>query len=439
MKKTLFIIIAAFCFNLATTAQESTGLTWDMVISAAEKSDKNIVNEKKNLKASTWKKCYVDYWDLYRFDLNLISPGFESNLIVGAMKKSPLNQKIENGYEIMTFDRIKYYIKQGKVESWERVNFPKEKPLLTAVMAAEKAFELDASVKIDTLELQNLKYYCNLEANFAYSKDDYKTSFEYFEGMQRVQKLLGTVHKPFGLIDTAAIRNCGIVAKQAKMYDEAMKYFNMSAELENNADFIAEIGNILKLQGDTAKAVSVLKEGVEKYPSTSEGILVQIINIYIEQKKLGEALDYINLAIQNNPSNATYYFAKGVALDNDGKPNEALEVYLKGLELDPENEDINFNIAVVYRALAQKKYDQANEEKSDKLYKQYKAEADGFMKSSIPYLEKVLELIETGKVKLSKENAMVYDALKETYFKLNMMDKYKEIKDKIAQVKESMK
>lgn len=427
MKKSLLLIASVVCLNLFVAAQ-TEGLTWPMVKSSVEKSDKNIENPKKNTKSATWVKRFRDYMDLFTYDIQGIQVGMDIKLIPSAKLSSPISQRVENGYNVVSYDRIDFLVKDGKLDRWVRTEEIAKTSLLTAIEAAKKAKELDPATKFDQQKMDIANYYARLVAGFRYDDENYDECLTYFKAAYDVTLILGQV-------DTILIKNCGLVAKLAKQYDEAIFFLEKAEQIGGGAPIAHEIAILHLEQGDTAKALTVLKTGVEKYKEDATGLLIEMINIYLKTNEQQKALEYLDLAIKNEPTNASYYFAKGVALGNMQKMDEAEATYKKGLEIDSNNSDINFNLGALYNQKAAAAYEKANKEKSDKLYAQYKKEAENYIATSIPYLEKVLELIESGKVELTAENIGVYEVLKESYGKLNMMDKYNGIKQKIEDIR----
>jgi len=428
MKKTLFLIASVICLNMFAIAQDE-GLTWPMVKSSVEKSDKNIENPKKNIKASTWVRRFRDYVDLYTYDIAGIQVGMDMNLIPSAKGgEAPIAQKVENGYNVISYDRIDYLVKDGKVKKWVRTSDDVKDALITAVAAAKKAKEIDKEAKLEQTKLDIANYYTRLVASFKYDESDYEGSLKYFKAAYDVTVVMDKV-------DTVLIKNCGIVAKQAKKYDEAIFFFEEAEKIGGGASIVYEIAKLRLEEGDTTKALTLLKDGISKYPEESNSLLIEMINIYLNKNEQEKALEFLNLALEKEPKNPSFYFAKGVALGNMKKFDDAEATYKKGLEIEPENSDLNFNLGALYNQKAATAYEKANNEKSDKLYNQYKKEAEDNIAKSIPYLEKVLNAIESGKVEMTNENIGVYDVLKESYGKLNMMDKYNEIKQKIEDIR----
>ena len=187
------------------------------------------------------------------------------------------------------------------------------------------------SLKIDLTFLQSdlTSYAIN-----QYNAEDYKTAFLAFEKVLEIidHPLIKNENEEF--VDTVIIYNTGLTALKAELYDDAIKYLQKSASYGyNEAATFKYVADIHKIKGDTLAALNTLKEGFEKFP-TNENILVDLINIYIVAKKAGDALKYLNLAIQETPNNASFLFAKGFALESLERKDEAIESYKQAIAID---------------------------------------------------------------------------------------------------------
>ncbi|MBR5958446.1 MAG: tetratricopeptide repeat protein, partial [Salinivirgaceae bacterium] len=231
--------------------------------------------------------------------------------------------------------------------------------------------------------------------------------------------------------DSVVIYNSGWVAEQAKMYSKAKYYYNKSIDIRYNiGQVFVSLANIERTLGDTAAFVATLERGIETAPEDSKGIMVELINHYIYKNQADKALSYLDQAIEKDPKNKTYYFAKGSLLDKINKPEEAKQAYDKAIEIDPNyfdpwyNRGIQvFNQAVEISKKAndipmnkQKEYDAAIQSAYDK------------MNESIPYFEKAHSI--------NPQDKSTMQVLKECYYKLQSshpeyVEKYKAINEEI--------
>lgn len=78
-------------------------------------------------------------------------------------------------------------------------------------------------------------------------------------------------------------------------------------------------------------------EGHKLYGAEDANYLGHIINTYLQSKDFDKAFAAIDQAIATDPTNAQYYFVKGILYDNQDKKAEAKAMFKKALELNPEN------------------------------------------------------------------------------------------------------
>ena len=256
---------------------------------------------------------------------------------------------------------------------------------------------------------------------------DYEKALTFFKNSLFVSGMSGK-------IDTPVIYYAGLAALKAKKYDESIEMFKTCAKLNYGADnkekantyyFMADA---YRQKGDTAKFIETLKKGIEKYPKDNNLLVVELINHYLATKQANEAKSYLELAIQNDPNNATYHFALGTIYDsNDKNFDKAIDCYKKAIELKSDVFEYYYNLGAVYFNQAADIYNQANNEPDNNKYKALKAKGDEKMKLALPYLEKAHEL--------NPNDLPTLESLKTVYYRLQMMDKYEEVKKKIDALK----
>lgn len=301
-----------------------------------------------------------------------------------------------------------------------------EDPLGESFKSFIKAVELDGKGRYTSGLKVNLTFLLQDLTNAAikaFESKDFVPATKYFENVLAVEAL--DMFKEETPVDTVIMYNVGITAANAKMYEKAIGYFRECIKHDYNGG--ASYGQIVSAYqelGDTLKSVEMMKEGFEKYPE-EQAILFALINYYIEQNNSQEAINYLDKAIGKEIDNPTLYFAKGSALEKLGRAEEALEVYNKAIEVDPEFANAYYNIGVYYfnKGVSQGEIANAIPTNKPALYKEEKAKADEEFKKAVPYMEKAMEL--------DPSDVYIMDHLKNLYYRLNMMDKFNEIKEKI--------
>jgi tetratricopeptide (TPR) repeat protein len=101
------------------------------------------------------------------------------------------------------------------------------------------------------------------------------------------------------------------------------------------------------------------------------------------------ALDYAQSAVKFNPSNSSSFFWQGLAQVHIGEYQQGEESILKGIELNPDDPNMNhYNAAHYFALLGQERYDEALEA-IDKSLRQYKVGLMlGFRAAVLGHLER---------------------------------------------------
>ncbi len=150
--------------------------------------------------------------------------------------------------------------------------------------------------------------------------------------------------------------------------DAAIKPLKKLIELSNSADSYAMLGEIYyndgieilnnyKVSGAEADSVAAqelfdktinLLEGARKdHPSNAE-ILTILSNAYINANRLDEAMEAFKSGVVNDPENKIYRYNYGVLLLGAEQYPDAVEQFLKAIEIDSEYENAYYNLAVTY-------------------------------------------------------------------------------------------
>lgn len=419
MRKVLLsfaMTISAFSMLIA----QEEGLTWGMQTASTKKTDEQITVAEKASKSATWIERARVYTNLFEFDVKGLGYGMKEsdiNLIKGSIP----NKRTEGKYEVLSFERVDIYLKDGKLESWtytdnERKSRPE--PIFVAYEAYMKALTLEPAGKLDKKLKDKLEkiqdYYHMFSVALAYNdKGDYVSSLKYFEAIQAINEL------PFiNKVDSNIIINCGVIAMKAKNMEAAKKYFKKAADLKvGGVALYVDIYKIYMEAGDTTGAINTLKDGIEKYPKQAGMIIAEMVNLYIKTGKDKDAIDYLNKAIELEPSNPVYYFAMGTLYDKLTQQDKAIESYEKAVKIDPNYVDAYLNMGASFYNSGIEHFKIANDAKDNATYEKEIAIAKGLYEKAIPYLVKVKELSNDKKYKIDA----LY-SLKQIYYKLGQTD-----------------
>jgi tetratricopeptide (TPR) repeat protein len=314
---------------------------------------------------------------------------------------------------------------QSKDENYKKLS---NDPLTVAYDSYLKALALDdkdkfsKSIKIKlTLLIGDLTN----QAVAAFNDENYEKALKSFEQIMGIEETPVFKADDPTSVDTVIIFNAGLAAYNAQNYDKAIKYYREAAKYKySGARTYQLISSSYMQKQDTVGALEVLKEGLKEYPDNGT-ILVEVINIYLNSNRVDEALRYLDIAIEQDPKNSSYYFARGTLYDKLQKPEEATTSYLKAIEYKDDYFDAYYNLGAVYYNKGVKQIDVANAVPSNQpeKYEEEKEKADIEFKKAIPYMEKAHEVNPTDKFTM--------ESLKTLYYRLKMLDKHAEIIEKM--------
>ncbi|WP_294139583.1 tetratricopeptide repeat protein [uncultured Sanguibacteroides sp.] len=241
-------------------------------------------------------------------------------------------------------------------------------------------------------------------------------------------------------VDTAIIFNSGITAQRAGDLEQALDFYKKALELNYDASKIYPmIISILFTQskdasdsGDSVlgkkyqeEAVQYLLKGHELFPNESY-LLIQLINYYLQGDTPEKAEKFLDAAIEQTPDNSELYRAKGDMYETLKQTDKAEAMYLKTLELNPNDFRAQYNLGNIQLQkviVKHKEIDELNDAEYEAAYSQLLNEYE----SVIPYFERALEL-EPG-----EKNTLI--TLKELYYRLrdkpntDYMKKYEKTKE----------
>jgi tetratricopeptide (TPR) repeat protein len=302
-------------------------------------------------------------------------------------------------------------------------------PLIEAYNAYEKGLELDPKGGLKKTIISKMVYN-TLANNFAqqgykrFEAKDFNGAFNSFETQIKVMES----DKYAGGIDTTLYFNTGLAAGNAGKYEVAIKYFEKCADMKYGGitPYFQIYQNYLGL-GDTVKAESILTGLNSKFPG-NKAIVLQLIDLYLTNKKVDEAFKYIATAKEADPTNYRLYYVAGATYVNLGKYDEAITEITKAIELEPNNAETQYVMALAYQNKAALLSQKANDIMDQKKYNAAVDEIMALYFKALPYAEKAHELNGT--------DIYTMRSLQELYYRLKYKDpsyapKYDAIKAKI--------
>ncbi len=248
------------------------------------------------------------------------------------------------------------------------------------------------------------------------------------------------IYEQSGRIDTTTIFYIATSAELGEDYSKSKQALEKLIIMDYPEPSIySSMGNICyKQDKDVKRALEYFSIGRKKFPDNLS-ILLNETNVYLSEGQTEKALENLTLAAKIDESNPTVFFAIGAKYneiaDDTTKTKEVREdsflkaaaAYKKSVELKPDYFDPNYNMGALYVNKAAAVIEVANKLplSEQKEFDRLKAEADEYLRNSIPYLEKAHELQPKDRSTLA--------SLKEIYTRLNMLDKLKDVNTKLQE------
>jgi len=146
---------------------------------------------------------------------------------------------------------------------------------------------------------------------------------------------------------------------QAGYFKDSITVFSHALDVtENNYVIHYNLGTVLVSQQKFDQARHHFEEAIKIAPRFTEAI-GNLGALFMEQRQLDEAIYNFHRVIQLSEKypDPTAYNNLGMALQLQGKPQEAIENYTKALDIDPDSANANYNMAMTLRS--QGKFDRA--------------------------------------------------------------------------------
>lgn len=275
---------------------------------------------------------------------------------------------------------------------------------------------------------------------FFNEKNDFARASKYFEVYWDVPTLELFEGNTAGfLIDSTyqTIKYYSIItAIQAEDHERALKLIERATSepfIENSAYNESDLYELKASEyiqmGDTASYMEVLNVGASKFPK-SKYFIPNLINVYIREGQNEKALDYLDQAIKNDPSNACDLNSVKAALFSEKEEFDKAEAeYKKALVQDENCERALEGLAVNYILQAQNLKDKSAQQMTDrKLQAENDKKTIEFYLLALPHLEKFTEGLRARSAdKSSITGALI--KLQNVYYNLSNLgvDKSKEL------------
>ncbi len=142
----------------------------------------------------------------------------------------------------------------------------------------------------------------------------------------------------------------GISAAQLGMLEVSINAFKKSLAIEPNADTFNNLGNVLKDQNNTNKAIEAYKKAIILKPNFAVAYY-NIGSTYAEQNKFDQAIIAYKSSICIHPDYAEAYCNLGIAYKNIGKFSQAIKAYKKSISIKSDVSLTHNNMGVALHDL----------------------------------------------------------------------------------------
>ena len=390
-----------------------------------KKSDEEINDAKDKVKPNTWFNRGELFLDIHEVNIEFIRLGMPSSEAKLYLKEPNEVKTVEEGgrtTEHHVYDRITLIYENDVLQDYVETQVIHPDPLPAALDAFKEALRLEEKGKLDKKvqeQLENLKRMAESDAIRHFTRNEYDKALGKFELILEASKT--EVYENY--VDSVIIYNAALAAKNAGNHELSAKYFEQAAEIGyGGSDTYYLLKNEYMALEDSAKALDALQRGHQLFPDTTL-ILFELVNYYLAVGNADAGMKFLTLAQEKESSNPSIYFAKGTLYERMGEKEKAMEAYKESLEVDPEFFNSWFNIGALHFNNAVEMYDEANTKEDLDEYNAAKAKADEELKRAIEPMEKAHQL--------NPEEKSALETLQTIYYRLQMTDKYEEVKQKL--------
>ena len=173
--------------------------------------------------------------------------------------------------------------------------------------------------------------------------------------------LSAEIASAFEATDTMALYNSALCYEKAGNLELAVARYQACAGIEYQVpNVFLFISNLYRTSGQEDMALQTLAAARKTYPR-EQSLIIEELNIYLTNEEFDKAKENLALAAEQDPTNEILWFSLGSVLDNLGNAEEAIEAYLKALEVKEDYFDANYNLGALYFNQAVQGINEAND------------------------------------------------------------------------------
>jgi len=323
-------------------------------------------------------------------------------------------------------DRVKYTDDAKNV----LVNIENEVSAAAFKMFNDKKY-VDAAKYFELVFKLNKNEYYKYSSAFSYLlSEDYKKAEKLFDELYK-SNYTG-IMEYYTALNKVTNKREKVDEKAGKLLVQAGTYADMKKENSENLrpKIVSNLLYIYGKEGDDTKAMQFIADAKKEDPNNLD-LLIGEANYYLKKDNKEKFVETMRKAVAIEPDNKIFNFNMAATLFQMKKYDEAKKYYDKVIALDPNYVDAYKGL--VYIQLVPEKIitEELNKDEvlmNDALYNKYRKQQLELYKSVLPSLEKALGI--------APEDHDVLVMLKKIYNDLEMKDKFKQVKDKLAELKQ---
>lgn len=206
--------------------------------------------------------------------------------------------------------------------------------------------------------------------------------------------LSAEIASAFEATDTMALYNSALCYEKAGNVELAVARYQACADIEYQVpNVFLFISNLYRTSGQEELALQTLADARKAYPR-EQSLIIEELNIYLTNEEFDKAKENLALAAEQDPTNEILWFSLGSVLDNLGNAEEAIDAYLKALEVKADYFDANYNLGALYFNQAVQGINEANDmwkprmtKTESDVQKKLEDDAKALFATAKPYLE----------------------------------------------------
>lgn len=434
MKRLILTVAAALLF--AAPAAMAQKVNRSSIEQKIAKSDADIADAKKNVKAATWLNRGKVYFDAaYLLTDKLFEKMPVATIALSFGEPESRGEETINGetYATWVYPYVTIYEKEGLVAAWKTTQEIFPGAVETSIEAYAKAYELDPKTADKVAAgLRDIVNYCIQVGSCDLTLTEYAAAAKVYETAFAAQSV-----PAYGQAEPSLLYYAGYFltidgSRHPESFAAGAADLNKALELDyadENGDlyyylFHCYYGQKDADEANVLKAKEALLTGQRLFPKNDK-IVEGLLQLYTTEKNVGdpaELISIIDASLAENPGNIDMWFGRGRVFYALKNYDESIASFQRVVELAPDMFEGNYYLGVFYAV----KGDALNEEMNHRQYNSQSeydtdlAMVNAVYAESLPWFERAYQI--------KPDDVDTVEFLKSICFRLRdeegIMDKY---------------